>query len=43
MNLSFLCTGNACRSTIGEAVFEHPAPHGLRAGSAGRRPAGRLS
>lgn len=43
MNVLFLCTGNSCRSLIGEAVFNHLAPAGWRALSAGSRPMGRLN
>lgn len=40
MNVLFLCTGNSCRSILGEAVFNHLAPQGWRAMSAGSKPAG---
>lgn len=40
MNILFLCTGNSCRSILAEATFNHLAPAGLRAISAGSRPAG---
>lgn len=43
MHILFLCTGNSCRSLIGEAVFNHLAPAPWRAISAGSRPAGRLN
>jgi arsenate reductase len=43
MNVLFLCTGNSCRSLISEAVFNHLAPAGLRAISAGSHPTGRLN
>jgi len=43
MHILFLCTGNSCRSLIGEAVFNHLAPPGWRALSAGSQPAGRLN
>ena len=39
----FLCTGNSCRSLIGEATFNHLAPEGWRAISAGSKPLGRLN
>lgn len=42
MNVLFLCTGNSCRSIIGEAVFNHLAPKGWRAISAGSQPAGNV-
>lgn len=40
MNVLFLCTGNACRSILGEAIFNHLAPAGWKAISAGSQPAG---
>jgi arsenate reductase len=43
MNVLFLCTGNSCRSLIGEAVFNHLAPGGWHAISAGSHPTGRLN
>ena len=42
MNLLFLCTGNSCRSILAEATFNHLAPPGWRAMSAGSRPAGHV-
>jgi arsenate reductase len=43
MNILFLCTGNSCRSLISEAVFNHLAPAGWRAISAGSQPTGKLN
>ena len=43
MNILFLCTGNSCRSLISEAVFNHLAPMGWHAISAGSQPTGRLN
>lgn len=43
MNVLFLCTGNSCRSLIAEAVFNHLAPPGWHATSAGSRPTGSLN
>jgi arsenate reductase len=43
MNVLFLCTGNSCRSLMGEAIFNHLAPEGRRAISAGSKPLGRLN
>lgn len=43
MNVLFLCTGNSCRSLISEAVFNHIAPEGLLAISAGSQPIGKLN
>ncbi len=40
MNVLILCTGNSCRSILGEATFNHLAPAGWRALSAGSKPAG---
>jgi arsenate reductase len=42
MNILFLCTGNSCRSVLSEAIFNHLAPAGLKAISAGSQPAGKL-
>lgn len=42
MNILFLCTGNSCRSVLSEGVFNHLAPAGLKAISAGSQPAGQL-
>ena len=40
MNVLILCTGNSCRSILGEATFNHLAPTGWHAISAGSKPAG---
>jgi arsenate reductase len=42
MNVLFLCTGNSCRSVLGEATFNHLAPEGWRALSAGSKPTGKI-
>jgi arsenate reductase (thioredoxin) len=40
MKVLFLCTGNSCRSILGEGTFNHLAPEGWAAMSAGSKPAG---
>ncbi len=40
MNVLILCTGNSCRSILGEATFNFLAPAGWHAVSAGSKPAG---
>jgi arsenate reductase len=40
MNILSLCTGNSCRSILGEATFNHLAPAGWQAMSAGSHPTG---
>lgn len=42
MNVLFLCTGNSCRSILGEATFNHLAPLGWQALSAGSHPTGQV-
>lgn len=43
VNVLFLCTGNSCRSLISEAIFNHLAPGGWHAISAGSQPSGKLN
>ena len=42
MNVLFLCTGNSCRSILGEATFNHLAPAGWQGMSAGSKPTGQV-
>ncbi|MFZ6712531.1 arsenate reductase ArsC [Undibacterium sp. TC9W] len=42
MNVLFLCTGNSCRSILAEATFNHLAPAGWHAMSAGSKPTGEV-
>ena len=42
MNVLMLCTGNSCRSILAEATFNHLAPAGWRALSAGSKPTGQV-
>jgi arsenate reductase len=42
VNVLFLCTGNSCRSILGEATFNHLAPAGWFATSAGSKPTGKV-
>ncbi|SFB40138.1 arsenate reductase ArsC [Azotobacter beijerinckii] len=40
MKILFLCTANSCRSILCEAIFNHLAPAGMKAYSAGSQPKG---
>ncbi|AIL61691.1 arsenate reductase ArsC [Pseudomonas alkylphenolica] len=42
MKVLFLCTANSCRSILSEAVFNHLAPTGMKAFSAGSQPKGEV-
>lgn len=42
MKILFLCTANSCRSILAEAIFNHLAPAGMRAYSAGSKPCGQV-
>ena len=41
-HILIICTGNSCRSVLGEATFNHLAPEGWRALSAGSKPTGKI-
>lgn len=42
MDVLFLCVGNSCRSILAEATFNHLAPPGWKAMSAGSQPTGQV-
>lgn len=42
MRVLFMCTANSCRSILSEAMFNHLAPAGVKAVSAGSFPKGQV-
>ena len=42
MRVLFMCTANSCRSILSEAMFNHLAPQGFQAVSAGSFPKGQV-
>ncbi|TPG93929.1 arsenate reductase ArsC [Pseudomonas caspiana] len=42
MRVLFMCTANSCRSILSEAMFNHLAPQGFQAFSAGSFPKGQV-
>ena len=43
LNILILCTGNSCRSVLGEAIINHQSQGRVKAFSAGSHPTGKIN